>query len=1092
MNALKVYKASAGSGKTFRLAVDYVKLLVQYAGEKEFAHILAVTFTNKATAEMKSRILSHLYGVGGTERVLESSRDFFEKLKEQLRASAGAVPSDEEIRRRCRIALHQILHDYSYFRVQTIDAFFQTVLRGLAHELNLTANMQVDISDSQVLTEAVDRIIDRLQDEPEVQAWLLDMLQERMENNERWDVTAEMKRFGRTIFNETYLRDGDRLRQVLADAKQLGQFAREVAQQRDGAVAAVKHLGKRLHDAVAEQGVAYADFSNGRTLESLAEQLQAGTFGINIGARINGWINDPLSLVKAPDRKKRPELIDAADAVSSVLAEVVGEFSQKRFQYNSAQLALRHIRQLHMLDYIDREVAAINAETSRFNLAKTPIFLNRMIRNDDAPFVFEKIGARLHHIMIDEFQDTSRLQWDNFLVLLRETYARGGQNLLVGDVKQSIYRWRGGDWRMLGYIDQVSELNPDVSPLDTNFRSFERVVDFNNAFFRLAADQLDELSEDAQQQLGIGKRQIHDDPQGPERGLFGQAYGDVRQAVAPKHLGSGYVSITAIDVSDERFKHDEDERTWILNDMCQRIKHLIASGVSASDITILVRWNSEIPLILSAFAATDGMPPIVSDEAFLLRSSLAVQLLVNALRVMDDPDEPVAAEFLRVHAPEFRAEQLPFMPLYELLQHLYEQLRLADIPDQDAYLFGFFDAVTDYLQDGQADVHSFLQYWDETLATQSISAGRIDGVRILSIHKSKGLQFHTVLVPFCSWDFERWRWDTILWCRPTDEPYARLGLLPITAPVKSISESVFKRDYAEEHLLSQLDELNALYVAFTRAESNLLVWAPYKPTDDQPANVAQMLVSVLPKLGLTPADEAEGIGHYELGECLVRPPKVKTQLAADEVNRLEPEYEQVRVQMASYQGLPEFRQSNRSQQFVRQAGIDAVTDDDEVAILMEQARQQEYIDMGLLLHSLFQQIASVRDIDRVLDKFEAEGLLDADVLSRQNLRKMIDRTLQKNPKVARWFDGSWQLFNECGIAFIDPRSHQPVTQRPDRVMLSADQREAIVVDFKFGRSHEGYTEQVQSYMHLIAQMYPDATVHGYLWYVLRGRVEEVV
>lgn len=1120
MQPLTVYKASAGSGKTFTLAVEYVKLLVLYAGEKEFTHILAVTFTNKATTEMKDRIIAHLYGVGGTDHVLPSSRSFFSKLRQELGREPGFSASDEEIRRRCRLALHQILHDYSHFRVQTIDAFFQTILRGLAQELGLTANLQVEISDTEVLSEAVDRIIDRLQDEPEVQSWLFSLVQEQIENNQRWDVTREVKDFGRAIFNETYLRQGDQLRQVLADPQRLSRFMQELTAQRDQAVACCRAGGNQLAAAVRDGGVQYADFSNGKNLATFVEKLQRGELDVKVGARIEGWAADPLGLVKKADRSARPELLDVADAVSTLLADTLQQLPQWLRTYNSARLALRHIKPLRLLDFIDREVTAINAETSRFNLAKTPIFLNRMVGRDDAPFIFEKMGAMLHHIMIDEFQDTSRLQWENFCVLLLDTYARGGRNLLVGDVKQSIYRWRGGDWRMLGYIDREVSPAPLVERLGVNYRSATQVVQFNNQFFREAADLLDVESEPSQQLLGIEKRHIHDDAQGPARGLYGQAYGDVHQDSPEGKPASGYVQLTLLDTTQEPFGQSDEWQAWVLQDMCRQVKQLLAAGVPENKITILVRYNREIQPIIQAFASTPGMPKIVSDEAFLLSASPAVELLVAALRLMDDPEEPVARELLR----EWGFDQLPAeanaaLPLADLLEWLYTALHLADIPGQDAFLFGFFDAVADYLRDGQADIHSFLSHWDETLSRKSIPAGRADGIRILSIHKSKGLEFHTVLMPFCAWEFERDRWDSLLWCQPSEMPYAELGLLPISPSARTAENSVFQRDYVEEHVQSRLDELNALYVGFTRAESNLIAWAPFGNREHGLHTVGDLIAALaMPHAAenVGASDAETGVTICTWGTCAIPNSEAKpvAETAADDserdLNRMEPQRTQLPVQMVSRMGTHQFRQSNRSQQFVRQvqaeAQFDAAGDTavgtpaavdpavgisaEEEALLLEQSRQQEYIDTGLLLHSLFQRIGTAADIPQALAAFETEGLLTPTSVSRKRLQEMIERAM-RNKQVASWFDGSWQLYRECGIAAIDPHSHQPVTLRPDRVMRSADGRQVVVVDFKFGRPHEGYDEQVQRYMQLVAQIYPDATVTGYLWFVLRGKVEEI-
>ena len=1109
MNRLTVYRASAGSGKTFTLAVEYVKLLVLYGGEKEFCHILAVTFTNKATTEMKDRILANLYGVGGTAHVLPSSLDFFNALKEKLAEEPDFHASDEEIRRRCRLALHQILHDYSHFRVQTIDAFFQTILRSLAHELGLTANLQVEISDTEVLSAAVDRIIDRLQDEPEVQTWLLSLVQDQIENDQRWDVTREVKEFGRTIFNETYLRRGDSLRAVLADKKRLHAFISELEKRRDQAVAWLKAQGQAIAQTMQVAGIPYTDFSNGKTLENFVRKLTAGDMDVTAGTRIEGWAADPYGLVKKADCSTRPDLLELADAISTQLRDIIDNLNDRKFNYNSARLALRHIKPLRLLDFIDREVTAINTETSRFNLAKTPIFLNRMIGRDDAPFVLEKMGALLHHIMIDEFQDTSRLQWENFRVLLLDTFARGGRNLLVGDVKQSIYRWRGGDWRMLGYIDQEVNPAPRMLTLDTNFRSSTRVITFNNSFFRKAADSLDRVSEADEQLLNLGKSTIYDEREldnPPLHGFFGQAYGALKQKAKPGRKENGMVCVKVLDTK-ERFKKREDWEDYILDDLRATIAHLHEQGVPFGEMTILVRNNGDAQPIIEAFAADANMPPIVSDEAFLFSASKSIQLLIAALRTMDDPTDLVARAFLEdwlhelgkpekeTNVDDSSEDTSPVaLSLSALLELKYTELELGRIESEDAFLFGFFDAVADYLHDGQADVHSFLQYWDETLSRKSIPAGRTDGIRILTIHKAKGLEFKTVLLPFCAWDFERDRSGSFIWCSPTDQPYAQMGLLPIPAAGKAVRESVFAKDYTEEHLLARLDELNALYVAFTRARDNLIVWAPGGNLERDTRTVGDLIADVMPQLELSHT-KADGVCQYVIGHLVVpdvehgKQKDATVQDVADE-NRMEPSYKQVDVKMVSRPAAHMFRQSNRSLQFVRQLRTEAALDDEDEAILLEQSRQQEYIDTGLLLHSVFQEIVTTADIDRVLRNLELQGLLSDTAVSMEMLRRRIDQALA-NQQVASWFDGSLQLFAECGIASIDPDTLQPVTHRPDRVMLSPDHSQAVVVDFKFGSKHEGYDKQVKNYMRLLQQMYPQATVCGYLWYVLRGKVEEV-
>lgn len=1068
MASLTVYKASAGSGKTFTLAVQYIKLLVMAEENGEYARILAVTFTNKATAEMKDRILSQLYGIGHS---LPSSQVYFKALKDALTESiVGEIYSDDEIRRRCRVALHQILHDYNRFRVQTIDAFFQIILRGLAHELGLTANLQVEISDTEVLSKAVDRIVERLQDEPQVFEWLYSLVRDRIAGDQRWDVTREVKNFGRAIFNEDYLMRGDQLRERLNDAAFMRDFIRKLEATESDAIEEVKGFGISLEQHVYNAGYSFADFSNGQTLRTFVEHLKAGETTVEVGTRIRGWANDPLTLLKKADRVGA--MLELADEISGSLSMIINRLQLLHYSVNSARLALAHLKSLCLLDAINREVTAINAETSRFNLAKTPILLSQMVGESDAPFVFEKIGAMLHHVMIDEFQDTSRLQWKNFRALLIESLAKGGRNLIVGDVKQSIYRWRGGDWRILGDIERTLTPPPVVHNLDTNRRSASTIIHFNNEFFKDAARRLDDVSIEESRLL-------------PYAFSFAHAYGDVVQQ-AP---GSdpGFVSLSLLNSGD--YAKREEWEPEILEDLKQQIRDLHQQGLPYSCMTILVRNNSDMQPVIASFAEDTDMPPIVSDEAFLLAASPAINLLIAALRVLDDATDSISAYYLRTHIDDYPVEgldpQLSRLPLYELLETLYRELHIDRIAHQDAYLFGFFDAVLDFLHNESADIHSFLTFWEERLSRQAIPAGQVNGIRIITIHKAKGLEFHTVFMPFCTWALERDRATDLLWCSPSVPPYDSLNLLPITPNAKTAPNSVFAREYAESHLLSRLDELNALYVAFTRPVKNFYAWAVGNAEDLNKSRrtVGDLIAAVL-------------AGSCVMGEPIVSTGKASRDAGSAEQmkNRMTPEPTPLDIQMHSYPLSASFRQSNRSQQFIASLTADYA----EEAEASEHYRQQQYIETGRLLHSVLQQIHKLEDMPRVLDNLEHEGVISRNAadgtyvsVRRSDIEVWFSRGF-RDPKIASWFSDDWTIFNECSIVSANPETKEMETHRPDRVMVSADGSQVVVVDFKFGRHHPDYEQQVRNYMQLLYQMYPSAHIEGYLWFVYSSRVQAIV
>lgn len=1067
---LTVYKASAGSGKTFTLAIEYIKLLVLSRDIDEFTHILGVTFTNKATTEMKDRIISQLYGIAHS---LPGSDSYMDALRLSLQSEPDAPQNDAAIRQRCAMALHQILHDYSHFRVQTIDAFFQTILRGLAHELGLTANLQVEISDTEVLSEAVDRIVERLQDEPVVLDWLLSLVRDQIETGQRWDVTRRVKDFGRTIFNEDYLRRGDQLRTVLANKDFVEEFIGKLKKQVDDGEEFLRLKGQQIEQAFHDAGITYADFSNGqRILSGLVEKLKTGDMAeVELSATVQKWADDPLLMVKKADQTRRPDLIDAADIVSGLLAELVATLPKQQYTSNSARQALAHLKPLFLLDFIDHEVTEINAENSRFNLAKTPILLNRMISDSDAPFIFEKIGALLHHVMIDEFQDTSRLQWENFRALLLESYSRGGRNLLVGDVKQSIYRWRGGDWRTLGNIEDEVSPTPQVLTLGMNYRSQRNIIQFNNDFFCAARAALDAVSQTEEALL--------DEPS-----FFSRAYADVVQQCPANKPEEGYVRVQVLD--RETYKNIEDWEPTILDDLKTQVLQLHEAGLPYEQMTILIRKNYQSEAIIDAFASDASMPPIVSDEAFLLASCLPISLLVSALRILNNADDCVSAEFLHQQGVNVawlmeQRERLHLIPLYELMECLYQQLDLQRFKGQDAYFMAFFDAVAEYLRTEASDLQSFLTYWDERLSQQAIPAGQVNGIRVITIHKAKGLEFHTVFLPFCNWELERDRSSSLLWCTPTESPFDALQLIPITPRAKITPNSAFARDYAEEHLLSRLDELNSLYVAFTRARSNLYIWAVGADLTVANRTVGDLIACC--------------VEEVEVGS----PVTTYKQSVEQDVNRMSLQPDSTPVFMQSYNMNLQFRQSNRSKEFIQTHPLSSQSSTEEFAPGRSESGQggeSSYLETGRLLHRVLQQIATADDIPSVLDSFEQEGLISgraaggsAVTVRRSDLERWLHQGL-RNPKVSSWFAAGWELFRECSIVSLSQRGI-PEVHRPDRVLVSPDQQQVIVIDFKFGQPAPAHEAQVLGYMNLLRQMMPDATVSGYLWYVYSGQVQKL-
>ena len=621
---LLVYKASAGSGKTFTLAVEYIKHLI--INPRAYRQILAVTFTNKATAEMKERILTQLYGIWkgapSSEAYLERIKNYKLKIKEE----GGDRLTDGEIRQRAGMALQYMLHDYSRFRVETIDSFFQSVMRNLARELELSPNLNIELNNSEVLSDAVDSLIEKLTPTSPVLAWLLDYIDERIRDDKRWNVSNEVKSFGRNIFDESYIERGEKLRQCLRTPNTLKLYRDVLRDMETEALEQMKSFYDQFEGELEGHALTPEDLKGGaRGIGSYFRKLRDGRLSDKdvLNATLQNSLADAKNWATKTSSRKDDIICLAKTSLIPLLQEAERMRPQRNRTLNSCRLSLQHLNKLQLLNHIDEEVRTLNREHNRFLLSDTNALLHKLVREGDSSFVFEKIGANIRNVMIDEFQDTSRMQWDNFRLLLLEGLSQGADSLIVGDVKQSIYRWRNGDWGILNSLGN-KELNLNSFPvrvetLKTNRRSETNIIRFNNQVFTAAIDylnalHLNELKEDC---LPLKR-----------------AYADVVQE-SPKSTEYGYVKATFLEPDDE---HNYTEQTLLA--LGEEVQRLLEEGVTLNDITILVRKNKNIPPIADYFDKELHLS-VVSDEAFRLDASLAICMLMDALRCLSNPENKI-------------------------------------------------------------------------------------------------------------------------------------------------------------------------------------------------------------------------------------------------------------------------------------------------------------------------------------------------------------------------------------------------------------------------------------------------------------------
>lgn len=1073
---LTVYKASAGSGKTFTLATEYIRLIVE--NPTSYKNILAVTFTNKATEEMKMRILSQLYGIW---KALPESHSYLKKIVEKT----GFEP--KLIRERAGQGLANLLHNYNYFRVETIDTFFQSILRNMARELDLTTNLRIGLNDVQVEELAVDQLIADLSTTDVILQWIMNYVMESISDDKSWNVISQIKRFGCTIFKDEYKEVSQELKQKMEEKGFFEQYTTQLREIKKAAEKRMIQIGESFFENLEGEGLSIDDLANkNRGIAGFFLKLQKGVFDPSIeNATVANCLGNPEKWC-AKTHPQREFITSLAEGVlGDILRFAVAERPVQWKLYKSADLTLRHLNQLRLLGSIEEKVRELNENNNRFLLSDTQQLLHALIEGSDSPFIFEKIGTKLEHVMIDEFQDTSTVQWQNFRVLLDEAMSHeDGSNLIVGDVKQSIYRWRSGDWRLLNDIEQqFNQQKIETLPLKTNYRSERNVISFNNHFFSQAA----ELEYQSQRDINC-----------EEAEQLKRAYADVMQEIPEGRKDAGEVYVTLLPT--------EDYQTVTLQQMADTISELRSRSVHQKDIAILVRMNNQIPMIAHYFQEQMSEVTIVSDEAFRLDASVAVNLLVSALRLLTHPDDLLTKAAIVKHyhidvlkeqiednelllstndlnqlLPEgflSQREVLLTMPLYELTERLHAIFELERLNEQSAYVFAFYDQLASYVNDNTADIDSFLAAWDESICGKTIQSEETNGVRILSIHKSKGLEFDYVICPFCDWQLEK-QSGNILWCQPTEEPFSDLPLTPVDYSRGQMMGTIYEKDYLHEHLQNTVDNLNLLYVAFTRACKGLYVFGKRGAKASRSGLIEDCLPLVaqeMPEAILSGIEDEKGELQFSLAGDSRNSSNSKNSRNSGQTSEnpfLQPA-DPIAVDFHYTESQVNFRQSNRSQAFIE------ADESDEIERL-------NYIQTGSVLHQIFSMIRTTDDIEDALKQLQFEGVLYDEQITPERITAMLRKRLQ-DPRVADWFSPRWNLFNECTILTME--DGEVKERRPDRVMT--DGQHWVVVDFKFGSPKPEYDDQVREYMALIKTMQPEAEVNGYLWFVYSNKIEEVV
>ena len=997
---LEIWTASAGAGKTYKLTGDYLKILLS-GGTDRYKSILAVTFTNKATGEMKQRILKELNTLasGGKSGYMKDLMrlERFSKEPEPLR--------EQKVRDHAAALLSAILNDYSLFNVSTIDRFFQQIMRAFAVETGHFSSYNVELNDNSILALAVDTLLDSIDDNEELLQWLIGLSVEAVENGRDWDSVPQLLRLGSELFKEPFkiaVRGAGLDLPGRSEIDECGKIMRGIVKD---FLQSSREIGEKALGIIKDCGLSLSDFKGGqRSFIKYFDKLK--------NAETSEPDAPPASFIKMADElpenwcsaSGKSRAADVARAYHSGLAELIRAASDpdRLAEYFTAKEILRNLSVMGILSDIREEVRGYCHRNNIVLLSDTPMFLSDIIDGSDTPFIYEKVGGRLDNYLLDEFQDTSRMQWQNFKPLIANSVDEGHFCMAVGDVKQSIYRWRGSDWRLLD-----SGINADFDKdklvretLPCNWRSADVVREFNNSFFA----SIGSISGDSLvDRIYSGSAQ-----QAPAAGSGSLPPGHVRVVFAEKGMmgSEGY-----------------------MQQILDSVRKLLDNGYKEGDIAFLVRTKAEGEAV-SEFLISSGFS-VMTDDSLKISSSAVVRHAVDRLREISGSAAPLSEDMLREKS------------LYNICEEIIRTGGDSAGKDGVAFTTAFLDCVLEYIGTAGSDIAGFIEWWDTEGSSRPVSASESrTSFRVITIHKSKGLEFKAVVVPYFRMRLSPLgNFTKYIWCSCSKEPFDKLPVYPLEYR-SSLQQTYFKDKYLEEKQLTAVDSFNISYVAFTRAVQELLIFA------EQPSSSG--LSSVSDALYIHLKDSLEG-NVYEQGDWTSPVYKEKAEEAGSIVLEELPSIpigDRLRLSLPSEEYFPEGEGSAR----VR----------------------------GIVMHDILSRVEVAEDLDLAVSAAVDSGMISSNerVQVADALAAMI-----ASVKDRHWFDGTYSLMTEVPIIVPGGDSY-----RPDRIMFS--ESEAIVVDYKFGKVRESrYRRQVLGYMGLLRDM-GCSSVRGYLWYDKEG-VEEI-
>lgn len=1048
--SLTIYKSSAGSGKTYTLAKEYLKLALR--SEDYYKKILAVTFTNRAAEEMKERVLEFLIAISkGSHELIPVMAAELDKSEDQIQSSA-------------KKSLNHLLHNYGYFSITTIDTFFYRVIRAFSREIGLQGSFGIELDNDKVADFITSDLYQGVEENKQLREWLVEFSMSQLSDGKGYEYRKEVSQLAKQLFSEEFKKLPKDQFEDAASKEKIRRLKEQLNQQKFAFEHRLKDISNQFMDALAKSGLEASDIKYGGNLINFYKKLgNIGSVGMEdlVGKQVESAKADSANWVK---KAKKGE-VDKSDVVQQyaensfmpLMNEAIEYISKNEGDYYTAKAILKHLFTLGLMTDLSQRLQEYKKEEEVIMISDLPDFLSQIIDDTGSPFIYEKVGSRYSHFLIDEFQDTSSFQWKNFKPLLEESLSYGNENIIVGDAKQSIYGWRGGDPSLLMSGVQKDLPIAQVDPAQgVNYRSARNVVDFNNQLFSRLPKMMGEMMSEV----------ISAD----EMEMLHSAYDTVTQEVATKNQSvEGLVQLEFLETEKgERFNDRAMDRT------IEVMESLLQDGHQLNDMAILVRSNWEatqiVNHVLDYRRNTDTQIEVISAEGMLLSNSSVVQLLLSAYRHLLNPDDnSVTADlafryqksslgtsfsghndFMKLTEEGLPAafrkhkQHLLHLPILELTEVLIRTFELHKISEEFAYLQAFQDAVLEFSKNQRSDIRIFLEWWEDAGAKRSVQlTGALDAVEVITSHKAKGLQYPIVFVPFCNFDFDS-KTHPSWYEAPDKASFADLSSLPVDYK-SELDKTVFSHKYKEELAKWHLESLNVLYVAFTRAENGLFAFCQPPPKDKKSmyGSASKLLWTFFERNPLE--GWSDGAMTFKKGSLTVSQRKSKEDLIS----------------------LPSYPTNKWSSKLTIRKTGKAYYDDE-----VEQQRNE-----GILLHQILSEIVHWEQTDRVLDRYEKRMEITSD--DRRRYEGII-KNLWTNQEVKAWFEGDHDVKTEVVVL---PKDGE--TKRMDRVMI--DGNRVKVIDFKSGQPKKQDEKQLKEYASLLEGM--GYEVKGYLLYLKTGEVK---